>query len=178
MKMETFFELYFDNLTQQEQNELVAHIRKKIEKINKTALRERVEQGNEYYYISPNQMTGKYINHNTECGNFTNNVHYNLGNYFRTRDEAEFAYHKQIVLQKLKDFALKNNDREIDWNDDKQKKHEIVYSCLDDALSVWDNARVQSIGDVYFTSTKVAKQAIEGIGEENITKYLFGIDKK
>lgn len=113
-----------------------------------------------------------------QCGNLTNNIHYNLGNYFHTRDEAYFAYRKQIVLQTLKDFALKNNDRAIDWNNDKQKKYKIVYSYLDDEFSVWDNIRVQSIGDVYFTSTKVAKQAIEGIGEKNIKKYLFGIDKK
>lgn len=168
------FEVDFDNLTQQEQNQLIAL----IEKSNKTVSRKRVEQRNEYYYISPNQMTRKYINHNTEWGNWTNNVHYNLGNYFRTIDEAEFAYRKQIVLQTLKDFALKNNDREIDWNDEEQAKYEIEYNRLEDEFLIWNCGLAQGIGGVYFTSKKVAQQAIVGVGEENIKKYLFGIDKK
>lgn len=145
----------------------------------KTVLRKRVKQGNKYYCISPNERSGIcIINYYTEWGNWTNNVHYNLGNYFRTIDEAEFAYRKQIVLQRLKDFALKNNDKEINWNDGEQVKYEIVYNHLDDEFVIWSCGLAQGIGCIYFTSIKVAKQAIESIGEENIKKYLFGIDKK
>lgn len=107
-----------------------------------------------------------------------NSAQNNLGNYFRTIDEAEFAYRKQIVLQRLKDFALKNNDKKINWNDGEQIKYEIVYNHLDDEFVIWSCGLAQGIGCIYFTSIKVAKQAIESIGEENIKKYLFGIDKK
>ena len=171
----TTVEVNFDNLTQQEQNQLIAL----IEKSNKAVLRKRVKRGNKYYCISPNQRSGNcIINYYTERKNWTNNIHYNLGNYFHTRDEAEFAYHKQIILQTLKDFALKNNDREIDWNDEEQVKYEIAYNRLEDKFFIWSCGLAHSIGGVYFTSKKVTKQAIESIGKENIKKYLFGINKK
>lgn len=101
---------------------------------------------------------------------------FTMGDCFKTKEEAEFALEKHKVYLELKNFADENNDP-IDWGNKKQEKYIINY-CTADKKSVFVDswATYQFIGCVYFSSYKLAKQAIQKVGEDRIKKYLFGVE--
>jgi hypothetical protein len=99
-----------------------------------------------------------------------------MGNCFKTKEEAEFALEKYKVYLELKNFADENNDP-IDWNNKKQEKYIINYCTVDKKSVFVDSwATYQFIGCVYFSSYKLAKRAIQKVGEDRIKKYLFGVE--
>lgn len=155
-----------DNLTNEERETLLKLVEKGNE-INKK--REKFET---YYFISDKGA----ICCKSAYG-VVNEIRYNLGNYFKTKEEAEFARKKQLIYQKLKDYALEHNTEEIDWINYNQLKwiiryekdyKEIRYSWITDTFY---------INQIYFTSEKIARDAVEAIGEDNIKKYLFGVNE-
>lgn len=164
-----------DNLTNEERETLL----KLVEKGNKTnKKRERLEIycciGSDGGIVYQND---DYSNNNDNDDNKQyNEFHYRFGNYFQTKEEAEFAREKQLIYQKLKDYALEHNE-EIDWNNYNQLKwiiryekdyKEIRYSWITDTFY---------INQIYFTSEKIARDAVKEIGEDNIKKYLFGVEE-
>lgn len=155
-----------DNLTNEERETLL----KLVEKGNKTSRkRERLET---YYFISDEGAIC------CKCAlGAVDEIRYKLGNYFETKEEAEFAKKKQLIYQKLKDYALEHNTEEIDWDNYNQLKwiiryekdyKEIRYSWITDTFY---------INQIYFTSEKIARDAVKEIGEDNIKKYLFGVNE-
>jgi len=105
--------------------------------------------------------------------------HYNLGNCFKSYEEAEFAYNQQIILTKWKRLAKKSWDgKEVDWNnynespkyyiyydsDSTEKKIKISYTCT----FKYENT--------YFSSIPSIKSAIEEIGEDNVEKYILEVE--
>lgn len=99
---------------------------------------------------------------------------YMMGNCFETCGEAKFALEKQKVLTELKRYALEHNEDEIDWKNQKQSKYRIIYSeKFPDKLNISTFSQYRDIGQVYFTSQEIAKNAIKAIGAERIRKYLF-----
>lgn len=157
-----------DNLTNEERETLL----KLVEKGNKTnKKRWRGKWGDVYYAIT---SEGHLVD-DTETEGFNDKQSYRFGNYFKTKEEAEFAREKQFIYQQLKDYALEHNTEEIDGNNYNQPKwiiryyrehKEIIYSWITDTIY---------INQIYFTSEEIARDAVEEIGEDNIKKYLFGI---
>jgi hypothetical protein len=156
-----------DNLTNEERETLL----KLVEKGNKTnKKRWRSKRNNKYYSIS---NCGDLIS-NIEYGCGLDESSYQLGNYFKTEKEAEFARDKQLIYQKLKDYALEHNTEEIDWNNLNQFKWFIRYdSNYKEIKYCWTRFSIY-INQIYFTSKEIVKDAIKEIGEDNIKKYLFG----
>ena len=153
-----------DNLTNEERETLL----KLVEKGNKTnKKRERLET---YYFISDEGAI---------CWEHTlgtvNEIRYRLGNYFKTKEEAEFARKKQLIYQKLKDYALEHNTEEIDWINYNQTKWIIGYNNDYKKIRYYWITSLIHINQIYFTSEKIARDAVEEIGEDNIKKYLFGV---
>ena len=102
-----------------------------------------------------------------------------LGNCFRTRQEARHMVEKLKVINELKNFALENNEEEIDWNNLSQRKYVIIYDPEDQNVDVYCYWRTQYLPfNIYFTSEKIAQKAIEFVGEEKIKRYYFDIDEK
>lgn len=101
----------------------------------------------------------------------------NIGNYFKTDEEADHMVEKLKVIRELQDFALEHNDEEIDWYDKEQDKWEISYEDSNDGVKPAYNIfyRVQTF-NIYFTSLEIAKEAIKTIGEDRIKKYYFDIE--
>jgi len=100
---------------------------------------------------------------------------WSIGNCFKTYEEAEFAIEKQKVFTELQRYADEHNECEIDWDDPDLEKHTIFYIYTERCLQVdrWFSCEYPMV--VYFSSEKIAKDAIEEIGEERIKKYLFGV---
>lgn len=112
-----------------------------------------------------------------EKGNKTNKKRERLGNYFKTEEEAEFARKKHLIYQKLKDYALEHNTEDIDWENYLQIKYFIYCNTKSNDLCIMDVSEMKIAGQVYFTSEKIAENAIKYIGEDRIEKYLFGVNE-
>lgn len=153
-----------DNLTNEERETLL----KLVEKGNKA--NKKREKFETYYFISDK---------GTICcksaSGVVNEIRYNLGNYFQTKEEAEFVGKKQLIYQKLKDYALEHNTEEIDWNNLGQFKWFIRYdSNYKEIRYCWTRFSIY-INQIYFTSEEIARAAVKEVGEDNIKKYLFGV---
>lgn len=100
---------------------------------------------------------------------------FSIGNYFKTDEEAEHMVEKLKVIKELQDFAIENRDEEIDWYDKEQDKWEISYKDSNVEPICNNYYRAQTF-NIYFTSLKIAKEAIKTIGEDRIKKYYFDME--
>ena len=102
---------------------------------------------------------------------------FNIGNFFKTKIEAEHILEKLKVIHELQKFAYENNEEEIDWKNFNQCKYKIFYDAEDGDLYVDYSIQCESEPfNIYFTSFKIAKRAIEAVGEDRIKKYYFNVE--
>lgn len=157
-----------DNLTTDERNTLL----KLITKANKPKNRVWKPDRNERYYTISNDGTLINLlctNDNTDERTFT------IGNCFKTKEEAEFALEKQKVFTELKRFALENNECESDWSNEYHKYY-LYYNHQLDKIHVARNSFAQP-AIIYFCQEKIAKKAVETIGEDRLKKYYFEVNE-
>lgn len=104
----------------------------------------------------------------------------NIGNYFKTDEEAEHMVEKLKVIKELQDFAIENRDEEISWEEDDEYnryKYSIYFDYRLESIRVnWTTVAHDSPFNLYFTSLEIAKEAIKKIGEDRIKKYYFDIE--
>ena len=101
----------------------------------------------------------------------------NIGNYFKTDEEAEHMVEKLKVIRELQDFALEHNDEEIDWNDVNQEKLYLGMNPKIKSIDIFHTCSwIYLPFNIYFTSEEIAENAIETIGEDRIKKYYFNIE--
>ena len=160
----TQFSTNMDALTEQEQKQLIALINKGNKPLKR---RWRAEIDEMYFLISGDGEIVFYI----EKGTTFNKKAYELGNYFATKEEAEFELNKKLVLQQLKDYALSHNETELDWGNRQQAKYFIVQTA--DGLTWGRVYSKEYSGQVYFSSAEIVYSAIKAIGADKIIKYLF-----
>lgn len=134
--------------------------------------------GELYYYInSKGEIEFSYYNNRSTkdkrriC---------NIGNYFKTDDEAEHMVEKLKVIKELQDFAIENRDEEISWEEDDEYnryKYSIYFDYRLESIRInWTTVAHDSPFNLYFTSLEIAKEAIKTIGEDRIKKYYFDIE--
>lgn len=157
------------NLSEEERKQLL----KLVKKSNKSPKKRwRGERNNHYYFISGAGEIGK----SREDKVAYDSNRYQLGNYFKTKEEAEFELNKRLVYQKLKDYALEHNEMGIDWKNSEQGKWAISYDNQVKCFVYRDRYALSDIGQIYFSSCKISKEAVKAIGEDRIKKYLFSVD--
>lgn len=157
-----------DNLSADERNTLL----KLIEKANKPKSSVWKPELNGIYYM----INSIGIVRKTENNSEIDEKYYEIGNCFKTREEAEFASEKQKVITELKRFALENNEYELDWKDYDQKKYCIEYNYANDCF-INNEYRFRVKGsDIYFSSENIANKAVETIGKDRLKKYYFEVN--
>ena len=131
------------------------------------------KKGDTYYYIG---SVGSIFNY--DCSeDILDEAHLNIGNCFKTEEDAKYMVEKLKVIHELQKFANENNEKEIDWNNKTQYKYYLVYDTEDEGLYVDYTAYCKREPfNIYFTSFKIAKRAIEEIGEDRIKKYYFNVE--
>lgn len=162
--MENNITVNMDNLTTDERNTLL----KLIEKASKPKNKVWKPELNEMYYAISDVVNIFETRNNSEI----DDKRHNIGNCFKTKEEAEFALEKQKVFTELKRFALENNECELDWKNYEQTKYTIKYDCYHECIITNDHYHVKA-SDIYFSSEDIAKQSIEKIGEDRLKKYYF-----
>lgn len=126
----------------------------------------RGEYKDEYWYVSTNGVIASDREDNLKQDNFRYDTH----NYFQTSKEArEYADVLEIKRQLMK-FADEHNDK-IDWKDSQTPKWHLSCDAPIETI-VFNYTHHKAPERIYFSSKKIAEQAIDTIGEENIAKYL------
>lgn len=101
-----------------------------------------------------------------------------MGLCFQTEEQADFMVEKLKVIHELEKFAFENNEEEINWNDDGQKKFFLYYSySANQVLVNYVISMKENPFNVYFTSESIAEKSVEAIGEERLKKYYFGVEE-
>lgn len=159
------FKVELENLTDKEKKTFL-HLVKKSKK-------SRRKHMNEIYYSIAED--GNIVG-SVENDTFYDESCWKFGNYYNTKEEAEFVKQKQLVYQELKKYALEHNTEEIDWENYLQIKYFIYCNTKSNDLCIMDVSEMKIAGQVYFTSEKIAENAIKDIGEDRIKKYLFEFD--
>lgn len=129
--------------------------------------------GDLYYYINSNGDI-KFSYYNTRsigkrC----------IGNFFKTDEEADHMVEKLKVIRELQDFALENNDKNVDWRDKCTGKYFITYDFYDEEISTASYTFRNFLPfNIFFTSKEIAQKAITKIGKERLERYYFDIKEK
>lgn len=159
-----------ENFSENEREQLMKLIEKAGDQENNKVWKPK--NGEKYWYISDIKID-YYDFQDDSADRFL----YSIGNCFKTKEDAIFACEKAKVIAELKRFAEENNEREIDWNDWSQYKFSIYCSYLHDDDIQCKESHAHKYGNtVYFTSEKIAKAAIEKIGEDRLKKYYFEVE--
>lgn len=148
-----------------------AELEKKIEELEKqkSEVRWRAKGGGKYYYCCGHEeicadRDGRYI---IDTGR------YNLGNYFKTEEEAEKAIEKIKIYTQLKDLAMRlNKGREIDWTNANQEKYYIGCNFKNE-LAYGYIYKTRPIGGIYCLNSLFLDVAKQEIGEENLRKLFM-----
>ena len=104
---------------------------------------------------------------------------YDSGNYFKTDEEAEHMVEKLKIIRELQDFALENNDKNVNWRDNCTGKYFITYDFYDEEISTASYTFRNFLPfNIFFTSKEIAQKAITKIGKERLERYYFDIKEK
>lgn len=166
--MENNITVNMENLSEKEREQLMKLIQKSNGSKGKVC---KPENNEKYFFISGCGVINscRWINDSTDNGC------YEIGNCFKTKEEAEFALERGKIETKLRRFADENNEYEIDWEDDDQEKWFIYYNCDTKKIDIIYNT-VLKTHCIHFSSKEITKQAIDYIGKERLKKYYFGIE--
>lgn len=101
---------------------------------------------------------------------------YEIGNCFKTKNEAEFALEKLKVITELKRYACEYNEEKINWQSTDGKYNYYIKYDVRSHIVTYDFEKFFKREDIYFTSREIAKAAIKEIGEERLKKYYFEVE--
>lgn len=158
-----------ENLSKEEREQFMRLVEKGNKK--KSKVWEPADRDKYYYVRSDGEVLHGYYE---KCCSFDCSI-YSIGNCFRTEEEAKFVAEKIKVIAELKRFAEENN-KQMDWNNEKQDKYYLRYNYNCNKIFV-DNNQFLKCTTIYFSSEEIAKKAIETIGEERLKKYYFEIEE-
>lgn len=145
-------------------------LKQKIDSIpDKKAERWKPELGGRYFFLNSDGDIISIIWGNTSCDLYR----FNVGNCFKTFDEA-FDYKENLLTkQQLKDLALELNDGvEIDWDNNNQEKFAISYSYYFKEIKSISVFLCPDLGQVYCISSDFMSEAVKRIGEEKLIKLI------
>lgn len=121
------------------------------------------KRGDSYWLIS---HTGYAVQARWIDDSIENDI-YEIGNVFRTNEEAEFRIEQLKVEAELRRFSrpFVVGERNYSFYFD----HRINCICTTDYSYTQE-------GNIHFASEEIAQKAIDTVGEERIKKYYFGVE--
>lgn len=144
-----------------------------IEKLKaQSGVRCRCDLGCEYFYIDDDGDIQSVDDNDWGC----DEIKFDMGNYFKTKDEAYKVLDKVLIYNKLKDLALRLNKGEpVDWKNENINKYYIYAHCHNDGTKVlsWSyNQHCKEIGNIYCLNPDFFSVALDEIGEEDLMKLF------
>ena len=123
---------------------------------------ERVEEGNPYYM---EHMNGSF-SFAREDGISTDEDRWVYANYYSDAEVAANNARADLLLRRLRRFAVDYRETPLDWNNANQKKFTIFYSQVHNDLSTDYANKYRQYGGIYFDTNEVALKAIDTFREE------------
>ena len=147
------------------QDEIKA-LKERISELEEQAKEEREfpQDGDAYWYINP---LG-FAFHDEWSGFISEGHKIEIGNVFKTKEQADFAVEKLKVEAELRKFSRPFKEGEYNYFIQIHPSHNNIVTESDDFY--------QTQGTIYFESTAIANEATDTVGEERIKKYLFGVE--
>lgn len=143
---------------------------KKEEKENKsTNKRWRAEKGENYWNVSDYRRVKVDVDFGADSSG--DSFRYDTHNYFQTEDEAQKYANVLEIERQLKKFADEHNDV-IDWTNINQEKYYLYYNYSGYKVGISNHHWTKGSRTIYFSSEKIAEQAIDTIGTDKIKEYL------
>ena len=99
---------------------------------------------------------------------YTDNHRQAIGNFFKTKEQAEFALEKLKVEVELRKFSRPFKEDEYNYFIQIHPSRNNIVTESDDYYPTQ--------GTIYFESTTIANEAIDTVGKERIKKYIFGVE--
>jgi hypothetical protein len=121
---------------------------------------ERVEPGDDYYYVSSNNEVGAY----TDSSAGIDNRFYAVSNYFNDEQFANQVALHQLLYRKLLKFAYDNECEDTAVWDTNNEHWYILYNSANYRF-VTDNHCTFKMTTVYFSSKEAAERAIKEVVE-------------
>jgi len=131
----------------------------------------RAKRYNKYWFLSSSDNVIDIWEDNDNI----DHSNYILGNYFKTKQEAENYKQKLLVIQQTQDWANRHNDNKIDWNNLKQYKWTFYWSHLLNQYLINHTLQAQE-NLIYFTSRQLAEECWNIYGNR-WKKYVWRIKK-
>ena len=122
------------------------------------------QDGDEYWYVDDIGLLWLSVFGKGELSN----DRVEMGNVFRTKEEAGFVAEKIKVEAELRKFGRP-------FEEDKNN-YFMVLDTDYESIDIWSMSYSRVQGVIYFESEEKAQQAIEAVGEERIKKYIFGVE--
>ena len=141
-------------------------LKKRIAELEELAKEEREfpQDGDAYWYINP---LG-FAFHDEWSGFITERHKIEIGNVFKTQEQAHFAVEKLKVEAELRKFSRP-------FKVDKDNTG-LYYGHESGEIMFTEVKTCQMQGAIYFESEEKAQQAIESAGIDRIKKYIFGVE--
>lgn len=153
-----------ENLSKEERDILIKLIEKSNKSINKHWI---PTNGSDYYHI--NEMGMPWIDMRGP-GNFTSNSYYQIGNYFKSKEDAEHMAERLRIHHELQVYADEHNlTKELMING----YYYIAYHRDNNTLQYHFWRDDMYANQVAFSSKAIAMEAAEKIGIERLIKYYF-----
>ena len=99
-----------------------------------------------------------------------------IGNCFKTEREAEFYKEKLLVTAELQRFADEHNDT-IKIEKHQGSTYYFYYQFDTKRIAIGCSTAWNRYFGVFFSSSEIAKKAIDTIGEERIKKYYLEVQE-
>ena len=99
---------------------------------------------------------------------YTDNHRQAIGNFFQTKEQAEFAVEKLKVEAELRKFS-----QPFEYG---KRNTEFYYGHGSNEIMYHSAGTTQIQGTIHFESEEKAQQAIESVGIDRIKKYIFGVE--
>lgn len=145
-------------------NEMIDEFDRRVEAL-KVDEQEFPKRGDKYHFIEATGRIDWFQWNESDFGLRAQDI----GNIYKTDEEAQFAREKLKVEAELRKYSRPferggfNHYIFIDTDGNHLEVNSLIYG--------------QPQGTIYFESKEKAQQAIESVGEERIKKYIFGVEE-
>ena len=119
---------------------------------------ERVEEGDKYFYENAHYKDVVQI---IDIRGACNNTTFENADYYTDEKLAEDNIRADRLLRRLRRFSAVNRKNKIDWEDNKQSKFTITFSCNGEGPQAAERHIFRSFGEIYFDTKELATKAIE-----------------
>lgn len=160
-------------MTRAEINEKIASLEKEIAILKNTTADDEKwfpKDGERYWYVSDDGEVNSVIFERKKCWRRWD---IEIGNFFRTEEEAEFHRECLLVKARVKAYA---EPKSAKW-DGETKRYRLYYSLLEGKIHIERSCVFINDTD-YFVSEEIAQKVIDEIGKEDLIKYYFCIGEE